>query len=96
MDTTSTKKIAIIDGKVFFSGKQSDVIKKSKDIFSTPIPVSTLSKFLSGKKKNIYMSTIFKICVALDCTPNDLFDIEKWKEAELYQDLDNKDIEELW
>lgn len=38
----------------------------------TNISYSTLHKLASGKSKGITLEVLEKICIALECTPNDL------------------------
>lgn len=41
------------------------------------ITEANLSKLRSGKVKGVRFETLLKLCVALDCTPGDLLDIER-------------------
>ena len=51
----------------------------SKMIFETPLAKSYISQFKNGKKKNIHVANVFKLCIILGCSPNDLFDWENGK-----------------
>lgn len=42
----------------------------------TPISLSTLNHFINGKKSNITIATIKRLCVVLDVTPNDIIDMD--------------------
>lgn len=54
-----------------------------KDRCKTGLGNDVISRIVSGKKTNYELYTLLKICVALNCTPNDI--IEK-------QDFINKQI----
>jgi putative transcriptional regulator len=43
----------------------------------TGISYENLRKMKNGQATRIYLDTIEKLCVRLDCQPNDLFEIEK-------------------
>ena len=51
----------------------------SEKVFETPIARCYVSLFLNRKKKNIHINNIFKFCVLLGCSPNDLMDYENWE-----------------
>lgn len=36
-----------------------------------------ISRIVSGKKTNYEINTLLKICIALDCTPNEIVDMPK-------------------
>jgi len=91
-----TKLVALLDGKVKASISQREAILKSKDIFRASLSPASLSRFMNGKHKNVSMTTIFKICVSMGCTPNDLFNVDEWSNASSYEDLTSSDIQELW
>ena len=61
----------------------------SKMIFETPLAKSYISQFKNGKKKNIHVANVFKLCIILGCSPNDLFDWENWQEK-LVKKLNDK------
>ena len=61
----------------------------SKMIFETPFAKSYISQFKNGKKKNIHVANVFKLCIILGCSPNDLFDWENWQEK-LVKKLNDK------
>ena len=90
------KLVALLDGVVKASVNQREAIVISKEIFRSGLSPASLSRFMSGKHKNVSMITIFKICVSMGCTPNDLFNVESWENAASYEDLTSSDIQELW
>jgi len=49
-----------------------DVAEEMRDLFEIPIAVDFISRVNKGIKRNIYSDNIVKLCVVLDCTPNDL------------------------
>jgi DNA-binding Xre family transcriptional regulator len=44
---------------------------------------TTISNLESGKQVKIELDTIGKLCQALDCTPNDLFEFESGTEGNI-------------
>ncbi len=46
---------------------------------------TTISNLESGKQSKIELDTIGKLCEALDCTPNDIFEFESGNEETLLQ-----------
>lgn len=42
----------------------------------TGVAYNALSKIKKGKVRSISFDVLEKICLALDCTPNDLFEIQ--------------------
>jgi DNA-binding Xre family transcriptional regulator len=40
--------------------------------------MDVISRICCGVKKNYHIYTLLKICVALDCTPNDIIEKEKF------------------
>tara|TARA_R110002153_G_scaffold232329_1_gene385632 strand:- start:8101 stop:8352 length:252 start_codon:yes stop_codon:yes gene_type:complete len=38
-----------------------------------------ISRIVSGKKTNYHINTLLKICIALDCTPNEIIDKEQFQ-----------------
>lgn len=56
-----------------------EIVDSSKYLFETPLLKPYVSKFTTGANKNITMANIFKLCVILGCSPNDLFDWEEWR-----------------
>jgi putative transcriptional regulator len=49
----------------------------------TRLSKTTISNLESGKQVKIELDTIGKLCDALECTPNDLFELEKTPEANI-------------
>tara|TARA_R100001244_G_scaffold86809_2_gene66204 strand:- start:5410 stop:5736 length:327 start_codon:yes stop_codon:yes gene_type:complete len=56
-----------------------EVVESSSFLFDTPLLKPYVSKFTTGNNKNITMANVFKLCVLLDCSPNDLFNWEQWR-----------------
>ena len=56
-----------------------EVVECSTFLFDTPLLKPYVSKFTTGNNKNITMANVFKLCVLLDCSPNDLFNWEQWR-----------------
>ena len=48
-------------------------------LFETGLMKPYISKFVTGANKNITMANVYKLCVLLDCSPNDLFNWETWR-----------------
>ncbi len=65
---------------------QSELHEKIGSMFETKVTRAMLSNIVKGKQSNYHVNTLIKICVAMDCTPNDLLD---W---ELYKHLFRKEI----
>tara|TARA_R110002096_G_scaffold190723_2_gene371914 strand:+ start:11 stop:307 length:297 start_codon:yes stop_codon:yes gene_type:complete len=91
-----TSFVALLDGKVKASISNREAVSVSKEMFRAGLSPAALSRFMSGKHKNASMVTIFKMCVSMGCTPNDLFNVDSWGDATSYEDLTSKDIQELW
>ncbi len=53
--------------------KKNKVITKEIDeLFEIPIGKDNISRIRTGVKRNIFTDNLIKLCVVLDCTPNDL------------------------
>lgn len=55
------------------------LVEDSKMLFETGLMKPYISKFVTGANKNITMANVYKLCVLLDCSPNDLFNWETWR-----------------
>lgn len=78
----------------------ANLLGMSREIFETPFTRSYISNFVNGNKKNIHAANIFKFCVMLGCTPNQLYDYENWeyKASQILmknQKITNEDIKEF-
>ena len=52
--------------------------RRAKDVAEeVGMTEANLSKFRSGKVRGVRFDTLVKLCVALDCTPGDLLEIQK-------------------
>ena len=70
------------DGRIIFKqgfNYNEDIVEDSRLLFQTPLLKPYISQFARGKNKNITMANVFKVCVILDCSPNDLFNWEDWR-----------------
>jgi len=69
------------DKKIILPDDLNQVYVKqfSEQVFETPFTKSYVSLFLNGVNKNIHATNLFKFCVLLGCSPNDLFDYENWE-----------------
>lgn len=71
------------DGTMVFSEGfiiTDEVVENSSLLFQTPLLKPYVSKFTTGSNKNITMANVFKLCVMLGCSPNDLFNWEQWRD----------------
>lgn len=41
-----------------------------------PINANTLNRFVTGDRPDVRLSTVYRICGALNVTPNDILDLE--------------------
>tara|TARA_R100001244_G_scaffold8495_2_gene10651 strand:+ start:490 stop:867 length:378 start_codon:yes stop_codon:yes gene_type:complete len=57
----------------------TDIVDNSEILFETRLMKPYVSKFTTGSNKNVTMATIFKLCVIIGCSPNDLFNWEDWR-----------------
>ena len=55
------------------------LVEDSKMLFETGLMKPYISKFVTGANKNITMANVYKLCVLLDCSPNDLFNWHTWR-----------------
>jgi DNA-binding Xre family transcriptional regulator len=55
---------------------QSELYDKIASIFETKVTRAMLSNIIKGKQSNYHVNTLIKICIALECTPNELLDSE--------------------
>ena len=58
------------------SMSQRDLYEAIEQKCKTPIGKDRISKIVNGKLTNYSMSTLLKLCMALDVTPNDLLERE--------------------
>ena len=78
------------------------LVEDSKMLFETGLMKPYISKFVTGANKNITMANVYKLCVLLDCSPNDLFNWETWRNRlgelaskEKFSPLTTEDIKKL-
>ncbi len=57
-----------------------EIVEASSLMFETPLLKPYVSKFTTSKNKNITLANVFKLCVLLDCSPNDLFNWDEWSD----------------
>ena len=70
------------DGRMIFRygfNYNDCIVEDSKMLFETPLLKPYISKFACAKNKNITMANVFKLCVLLNCSPNDLFNWDSWR-----------------
>mgnify|MGYP005993548339 CR=1 FL=1 len=70
------------NGRITFSygfNYNDSLVEDSKMLFETGLMKPYISKFVTGANKNITMANVYKLCVLLDCSPNDLFNWETWR-----------------
>ena len=63
---------------------QRDLYEKIKDMSNTPIAQYQISRIVSGKVNTYNVSTLMKICRALDVTPNQV--LSKTDYPQLFKD----------
>mgnify|MGYP003625538649 CR=1 FL=1 len=49
-----------------------------KDRCKTHLGNDVISRIVNGKKTNYELHTLLKICIALDCTPNDIIEKDEF------------------
>ena len=77
-----------------------ELCRMSQEVFETPLQKSYVSKYVKGDAKNVHISNVFKFCILLGCTPNDLYDYENWeyKASQILRKgnkITNEEIKEL-
>ena len=99
---TNKVKLGSDDKRVLFPSDLNPInlCRMSEEVFDTPFRKSYVSKFMRGDAKNVHISNVFKFCVLLGCTPNDLYDYENWeyKASQILQagkKITNEQIKEL-
>ena len=55
-----------------------NIVKRDND---TPLTYNNINAIVNGRKKSYTIQTLFKICRALNCTPNDILDYESYAES---------------
>ena len=93
------------NGRITFSygfNYNDALVEDSKMLFETGLMKPYISKFVTGANKNITMANVYKLCVLLDCSPNDLFNWETWRNRlgelasnEKFSPLTTEDIKKL-
>ena len=71
------------DGNIVFKqgfNYHDHIVVDSGLLFDTALLKPYISKFVRAKNKNITMANVFKLCVLLNCSPNDLFNWEMWRD----------------
>ena len=53
---------------------QKDLYEMIKAQSYVPVPKNTISKIVNGRKTNYHVSTLIKICRALELTPNEIIE----------------------
>ncbi len=63
---------------------QRDLVERIKEMSNTPIAQYQISRIVSGKTSTYNISTLMKICRALDVTPNQV--LMKSQYSQLFKD----------
>jgi len=58
--------------------KQTDLLTQINQQIGIPISKPMLSNIVSGKKNNYQLFTLIRLCKALNVTPNEIIDYEKY------------------
>lgn len=66
---------------------RTDIVERSEMLFETPLLKPNISSFATGNRKNVTMAFIFKMCVVLNCSPNDLYNWGEWR-SKVMQTID--------
>ena len=69
---TKLKQIMVSKGMTL-KDLEAKVVKKHPE---SPISRDSLSKIINGKRDDYMLSTLFRICDALNVTPNDILDYD--------------------
>ena len=62
---------------------QGDLFYKIKGVCKKGIGRDVISNIVNGKKENYHIHTLLKICLALNCTPNDIIEKDEFMENHL-------------
>ncbi len=77
----SKTKIKIILEKKGMS--QSDLFYKIQNQCKVCIGKDVISNIVNGKKQNYHIQTLLKICLALNCTPNDIIEKDIFMDTQI-------------
>jgi|TARA_R110000744_G_scaffold259649_1_gene374735 DNA-binding Xre family transcriptional regulator len=77
----SKTKIKIILEKKGMS--QSDLFYKIQNQCKVCIGKDVISNIVNGKKQNYHIQTLLKICLALNCTPNDIIEKDMFMDTQI-------------
>lgn len=66
-----------------------------KDKCNSYLGQDVISRIVNGKKTNYEIHTLLKICVALDCTPNDIIEKERFINAQVKERVEDESIETI-
>ena len=61
-----------------------------KDRCNSHLGNDVISRIVNGKKTNYELHTLLKICIALDCTPNDIIEKEEFLNTHIRDDYKTK------
>lgn len=62
---------------------QSDLYHRIKNLNKVCIGKDVISNIVNGKKQNYHIYTLLKICLALNCTPNDIIEKDMFLETQV-------------
>ena len=70
----------ILEEKNISQTELYNIIKKQCKV---PVGMDVISRVCKGHKTNYHTDTLLKFCLALNCTPNDLIEREKFLKTHL-------------
>ena len=62
---------------------QSDLFYAIKDKCKSHLGKDVISRIVNGKKQNYEIHTLLKICLALNCTPNQIIEKDNFIETQI-------------
>lgn len=80
METKQTKIKQILIKKNI---SQSELFNRIKSTCKSYLGKDVISRIVNGKKVNYEIHTLLKICLALDCTPNELIEKDDFIKEQL-------------
>jgi len=75
---TKIKKLLIKKGM-----SQSDLFHAIKNNCNSYLGKDVISRIVNGKKQNYEIYTLLKLCLALNCTPNDIIEKDDFVKQQL-------------
>jgi DNA-binding Xre family transcriptional regulator len=62
---------------------QTELYNRINEQCKDGLGMDVISRICCGVKKNYHIYTLLKICIALDCTPNDIIEKEEFIEKQV-------------